>query len=217
MSLAGTIAWSDRLTRLSFALLLLATASGIVVGAAISMYYDLAPTLVSLDQLPFVFYVVAIIVSLPHLLLAASDVTHNQWKQASMRALVFIGPLIVFVGTEGLLSHFLWWEPISQTGRFHLLHHTVSAGAPLTLAYWLLLRWWWRPATISKGPALSPKFWLVNTILLVLVVGTWLVADSVDLLHPYQGPIVLVVVGLGLVADLLAVTLPRRWRHRAEE
>src|SRR5688572_310040 len=117
MSLATTVFWSDRLTRLAFILILFATASGIVIGAAISMYYDIAPTLMSLDQLPFILYVVAVIVSLPYLLLAAWDLAHQHWHQAVMRALVFVGPALVFVGTEGLLSHLLWWEPISQTGR----------------------------------------------------------------------------------------------------
>jgi hypothetical protein len=220
MSLGTTVTWSDRLTRLACVLILLATASGVIIGAAISMYYDIAPTLLSLDQLPFILYVVAVIVSLPHLLLAAWDLAHQHWHQAAMRALVcvgpalvFVGPALVFVGTEGLLSHLLWWESISQTGRFHLLHHALSAGLPLTLGYGLLVRWWWRPARISTGPAVSSKVWLVHMIWLVVIVGGWGVADAVDLWHPYQGPIVLALVGVGLLVDLRVFVPWHRWRQ----
>ena len=45
MNPSSIITWEDRLTRLSFVLLLLATAYGIVVGAAISMYYDVTPNM----------------------------------------------------------------------------------------------------------------------------------------------------------------------------
>ncbi len=213
MSIATTVTWSDRLTRLSFVLILLATTLGIVIGAAISMYYDIAPTLMSLDQIPFVLYVVAVIVSLPHLLLAAWDLTHGQWNQAAMRGLGVIGPVVVFGGTEGLLSHFLWWEPISQTGRFHLLHHALSAGVPLTLGYWLLLRWWWRPAMIRTGPAVSSRVWLVHMIWLVVTVGGWLIADAVDQLHAYQGVVVLAILGVGMLIDFWLFAPWHRWRH----
>jgi len=152
---------------------LLATAYGIVVGATITMYYDLTPNMGALEDklssIQLILYLLAIIVSLFHLPLAVSDVKHNLWKQASLRAVVFSGPLIIFLGTEGLISHFLWWLPISETDRFHMLHHAVVAGAPLTLGYWLVLRWWWRPATLS-APSISRRASLVSGIVLVMVI-----------------------------------------------
>jgi len=173
MNPSSIITWEDRLTRLSLVLLLLATAYGIVVGATISMYYDITPNMGTLEDnlapIQLVLYLLAIIVSLSHLPLAVSDIKHKLWKQASIRAVVFIGPLIIFLGTEGLISHFLWWLPISETDRFHMLHHAVVAGAPLTLGYWLVLRWWWRPATLSAAPSISRRAWLVSGIVLVMV------------------------------------------------
>jgi hypothetical protein len=174
MNPSSLIIWEDRLTRLSLVLLWLATAYGIVVGAAISMYYDLTPNMGTLEDnlapIQPILYLLAVIVSLFHLPLAVSDVKHNLWKQASIRAVVFIGPLIIFLGTEGLISHFLWWLPISETDRFHMLHHSVIAGAPLTLGYWLVLHWWWRPATLSAALSISRRAWLVSGIVLVMVI-----------------------------------------------
>ena len=40
MTPSSILTWEDRLTRFALALLWLATAYGIVVGATISMYYD---------------------------------------------------------------------------------------------------------------------------------------------------------------------------------
>jgi hypothetical protein len=71
-----------------------------------------------------------------------SDVQHRLWKQASVRMLVITSPLLVFLGTDGLIAHYLWWLPLSGTDRFHLLHHSIVAGAPLALGYWLALREW---------------------------------------------------------------------------
>jgi hypothetical protein len=167
------ITWEDRLTRLSFALLLLATAYGIVVGAAISMYYDVTPNMGSLEDklasIQLVLYLLAVIVSLSHLPLLGWDLKNRSWKQAAIRGLVFIGPLIIFLGTEGLISHFLWWAPTSETDRFHMLHHAVVAGVPLTLGYWVVLRRWWRPATISTPPSLSRRSWLLSGIVFAMV------------------------------------------------
>ena len=176
MNPSSIVAWEDRLVRLSLALLLLATAYGIAVGAAISMYYDITPNMGSLEDnlasVQVILYLVAVVVSLSHVPIAVWDAAHKQWKQASMRAVVIIGPLIVFLGAEGLISHFLWWAPISDTDRFHMLHHSVVAGAPLTLGYWLMLRWWWRPNLLGPVLALSRRAWLASGILLVMVMMT---------------------------------------------
>jgi len=174
MTPSSIIIWEDRLTRLSLVLLLLATAYGIFVGAVISMYYDITPNMGSLEDtllpIQLVLYLLAVIVSLSHLPLLGWVTKNKLWKQAALRALVFIGPLIIFLGTEGLISHFLWWAPISETDRFHMLHHAVVAGAPLTLGYWLVLRRWWPPATLTTAPSLSRRSLLVSGIVLVIVI-----------------------------------------------
>ncbi len=173
MNPSSILIWEDRVTRLSLALLLLANAYGIVVGATITMYYDLTPNMGTLEDnlgsIQLILYLFAFIVSLFHLPLAVSDVKHKLWKQASIRAAVLIGPLIIFLGTEGLISHFLWWSPISETDRFHMLHHAVVGGAPLTLGYWLVLHWWWRPATLS-APSISRRASLVSGLVFVMVI-----------------------------------------------
>jgi len=173
MNPSSIITWEDRLTRLSLILLLLATAYGIVVGAVISMYYDITPNIGTLQDnlapVQLILYLLAVIVSFSHLPLAVSDATHKFWTQASIRALLFIGPLIVFLGTEGLISHYLWWFAVSEPNRIHMLHHTVFASAPLTLGYWLVVRWWWRPAALSSAQSISPRVWLVSGIVLVMV------------------------------------------------
>ncbi len=199
------IAWEDRLTRLSLALLLGATAYGIVVGATITMYYDTVPNMGALEDnlgsVQLILYLLAVIVSLSHLPLALADVRHSLWKQASIRALAFIGPLIVFLGTDGLIAHSLWWLPISATDRFHMLHHTVFAGLPLTLGYWLLLRGWWRPAIFQTIAVPSRRVWLVSGIVLV-----WIVL-GVGILFGLVPPILF---GITMIVGLVA--LPVIWR-----
>ena len=174
MNRLNIIAWEDRLVRLSFALLALAAAYGLVVGASITMYYDITPNMGSLEDklasVQLILYLLAVLTSLSHLPLAVWDGTRKLWKPASMRVLVVIGPLIIFLGAEGLISHFLWWAPISETDRFHMLHHAVVAGAPLTLCYGLLLRWGWRSTLLGPVPSLSRKAWLASGLLLVLVI-----------------------------------------------
>jgi len=205
MTPSSIIIWEDRLTRLSLVLLLLATAYGIVAGAAITMYYDITPDMGSLEDnltlVQLVLFLLASIVSLSHLPMAVEDVTRKMWRQAAMRAVVFIGPLFVFLGTEGLISHLLWWAPISETGRFHMLHHTVVAGAPLTLCYGLVLRWGWRPATLSPAPSLSRRSWLVSGIVLVWVMM------AIGILAGLVSPLV-----FGVTAISGLVALPVIWR-----
>lgn len=174
MNTSNIIAWEDRLTRQAFALLLLATAYGIVVGAVISMYYAVTPNMDSLEDnlapVQLILYLLAVIVSLFHLPMAVADAKHKLWKQASMRGVTFFGPLIIFLGVEGLISHFLWWLPISDTDQYHMLHHTVVAGIPLTLLYWLILRRWWRPNDIIVASSYSPTFFVVSGTLLVIII-----------------------------------------------
>ncbi|MBC8334121.1 MAG: hypothetical protein H8E29_02550 [Anaerolineales bacterium] len=200
MNPSNIITWEDRLTRLSLVLLLLATVYGIVAGAVISMYYDIIPNMRSLvDNLApvqLILYLLAVIVSFSHLPLAVSDARHKLWTQASIRTLLFIGPLMVFLGTEGLISHYLWWFAVSETDRIHMLHHTVFASAPLTLGYWLVVRWWWRPAALSSAQSISPGVWLVSGTVLVMVMMT--ISTLAGLVSP-------IIFGVTAIIGLLAL------------
>jgi len=174
------MAWEDRLTRFAVIMLALATAYGIVVGAIITMYYDVTPNMGSLEDnlapLQAILYLIAFISSLAHLPLALLDARNGRWRQAFIRACVTIGPFIIFIGTEGLISHYLWWQPISDTDQFHMLHHSLSTGAPLTLAFWLAVRQWWRPgALISPKPYSSRALVMVGGITLLVVVALGLI------------------------------------------
>lgn len=204
-----SIAWEDRLTRLASTLLLGATAYGLVVGAITSMYYDVAPGMGALeDRLGYpqpILYLLAVLVSVVHLPPALSDIQHRRWRQARIRMAVCIGPLIVFLGTEGLLSHRMWWLPISDTDRFHLLHHSLVAGAPLSLVYWMLCREWWRPASFEPAAAVSPWAWLLGATFVVLIAtGVGVVAGMVSPL----------IVGVVALVALLAMAIA--WRAAVE-
>lgn len=205
MNTSNILILEDRLTRLALALLLGATAYGVFVGATITMYYDTVPNMGvledSLGAPQPILYLLAILISLTHLPLALTDVKHSLWKQASIRTAAFIGPLIVFLGTDGLIAHFLWWSPLSDTDRFHLLHHSLFAGVPLTLGYWLLLRWGWRPATFKAIAVPSVRAWLVSGIVLVGMVM------SIGVLMGLVSPII---VGATLLIGLMAI--PILWR-----
>ena len=169
------IAWEDRLTRLVAAMLLAAGAYGLVAGAHVAMYYDVVPNMGAREDTLGVpaglLYVTALVLSLAHLPLAAWDARHSRWRAAAMRAFVFMGPVVVILGTEGLISHYLWWLPISTTDRFHLLHHSLVAGVPLALAYGLALRWAWRPAVLSAPAAVPARGLLASAIGCLMVIS----------------------------------------------
>jgi len=173
MNSSSIIVRQHKLTRLSLLLLALATTYGIVAGASISMYYDVTPNMGkladSLAFIPFTLFFLAFTAGLSHLPMILADLKQRLWPQAALRAVVFFGPLIVFLGTDGLIAHFLWWSPISHPDRFHLLHHSLFAGAPLTLAFGLVVQRWWRPPELSTGPSLFA--WLGSGVVLTLIIA----------------------------------------------
>jgi hypothetical protein len=188
----------DRITRLAFILLTLGVIYGIAAGAAVTMYYDMTPDMGSredsLGSIQGILFLLAVLISYAHLPFALFDATHRLWRQAAMRALVFLGPIVVALGTEGLVSHFLWWGPLSNTDRYHILHHNVVAGLPLLLLYWLALRLWWRPDTLAS-PSLSLRVILVSGVALAWVtMGLGMLAGIVT------PPIFAAVILIGLIA-----------------
>jgi hypothetical protein len=174
MNPPGLIAWESRLTRLSVTLLALAAVYGIAVGAIVTMYYDVIPQMGALeDRLAagqLVLYLLAVFAGLSHLPLVWANIQHRLWTAAALRAVVAIGPSVVFLGADGLIAHWLWWFPISETDRFHMLHHSLFAGAPLALGFGLVVQRWWRPALLGGTPSLSRKAWLFSALVLTLIV-----------------------------------------------
>lgn len=205
MNPSTLLAWENRLTRLALVLLIGATVYGAVAGAIVTMYYDLTPNMGviedNLGQPQLSLYLLAVLISFVHLPLALSDIKHALWQQAAIRIVGGLGPLVVFLGTDGLIAHFLWWSPLSDTDRFHILHHTVFAGLPLMVVYWLVMRWLWRPAAFILPATFSPWLWLISGIVLA-----WVVL-GVGVLIGLVSPIVF---GTALLLGLIA--MPIIWR-----
>jgi len=172
MNPATIVTWEARLTRLSSLFLALAVLYGVIAGAVVTMYYDLTPDMSAIEDSlaspQFALFLLAIILGLTHLPLAIIDLARRRWGQAAIRIALVLGPILVFLGTDGLLAHLLWWGPISDTDRFHILHHSVFAGIPLALGFWLLARVVWRPALLDATPALSWGFLLASGIALLM-------------------------------------------------
>lgn len=207
MNPSTLLTWEDRLTRLSFALLFGATVYGIVVGAIVTMYYDLTPNMGALEDnlgMPqLILYLLAVLISFIHLPFALLDIQQALWQQAAIRIISGLGPLIIFLGTDGLIAHFLWWSPLSDTDRFHILHHTVFASLPLTFGYGLALRWLWRPATFTPPArgSVSLRVWFISGI------GVAWFVMGVGLLMGLVSPVIL---GVSVMGGLVA--LPIIWR-----
>jgi hypothetical protein len=168
------LTWETRLTRFIAVLLVAAGAYGVIAGAHVTMYYDLVPNMGAREDTlggPVgLLYLAAVLLSLAHLPLAAWDARHRRWRAAAVRVFAFIGPLVVALGAEGLISHFVWWSPISSTDRYHLLHHSLTTGLPLALAYGLTLRWTWRPAALSAPANVPVRAVLASVIACVMVI-----------------------------------------------
>jgi hypothetical protein len=121
----------------------------------------------SIQDLPFVLammgYLLAIVLGFPSLLVGIWSLLSGRWAAAGRWLLMFIGPVVFFVGTE-IIPHLLnpcWWT-LEWSGqrlpefycaynpawgadladRWHLLDHTLIGALPLAALYWLALRRW---------------------------------------------------------------------------
>ncbi|MCI0396380.1 MAG: hypothetical protein L0332_24565 [Chloroflexi bacterium] len=170
--------WYYRLSRFTLLLMGLAAGYGLFAGAYVAMYYQVTPNMSGredrLGSPLLLLYLAIVILSLPHLFLSLWDGRHRLWAQGATRFLAFAGPVFVVMASEGLVSHFLYWQPISHTDQFHLLHHTITAGLPLTILYGLALRRWWPAGFVPQTPPVSKWFLvpaIVITLFLVLALG----------------------------------------------
>jgi hypothetical protein len=172
------LTWETRLTRFVALLLLAAAVYGVFAGAHVTLYYDLVPTMGAREDslgVPVgLAFLAAVMLSLAHLPLAAWDVKHGRRRAAALRVFAFIGPVIVALGAEGLISHLLWWAAISETDRYHLLHHSLTTGLPLALAYALAVRRLWNPTALSVPahvPLRAGLASVVGALMVVLPIG----------------------------------------------
>jgi len=178
----------NRLVRQSLVLLALAVVYGTAAGAVVTMYYEVVPNMGVIDDrlgsVQAVLFVLAAGSGLIHLPRALQQLVNKSWRQAIIQAFLFLGPAFVFVGSDGLVSHLLWWGPISDTNRYHILHHSLFGGVPLTLLYGLALRRWWAPTAAAAGPV-SRIFLAIGAafaIIFSLGIGILFGAPSVGLI-----------------------------------
>ena len=158
---SGWRRWADRLAWLAWVVLATATTFGLLAGATIAIVHRPEVDWSAYDG-PFALqklgYLLVLALSLPSLAVGSWDLLRGRRAQVAARLLAFFGPLLVVLGAEGLVSHFVfgcavtgWACPDGDfTIRWHQLHHTLVAGLPLTLLYGLALRRW-RPALVRFG------------------------------------------------------------------
>jgi hypothetical protein len=202
------LTWETRLTRFIAVVLVAAAIYGVMAGAHVTMYYNFVPSMDAREDTLYnvmgMTFMAAIVLSLAHLPLAAWDLKGGRWRAAAMRAFAFVGPVIVGLGAEGLISHFLWWGGISDTDRYHLLHHSVTTALPLSVLYALVIRRAWQPAALS-APANVP----VRAVL-AAVIGCVMVLLPVGILIGFPSlPTIAVLEALGAVS-LLGLWFTRR-------
>ncbi|TAK13528.1 MAG: hypothetical protein EPO32_04785 [Anaerolineae bacterium] len=206
MSESSIYAWEIRLARLSTFCLALAVLYGVVAGAVVTMYYEVEPRVREFQESDFVPFMalafLAIIASLIHIPLAFLDARHKLWKQAALRLFLTLGTVFIVFGTDGLVAHFLWWGPLSDTGRYHMLHHSLFAGVPLTVGYWLAKRVWWQPETFVRFPVSPAKLLFPTSMALGLL--ALLLIPTMGLGQP------VLILGIGMVVlALVGMIYPR--------
>lgn len=168
--------WADHLAWYAWRILLLAIVIGLVGGVITGLTGQSTikagpvaedpcpqPPCLSLDldrlrltNLPTVLwlpvYLLALVLSLPSLLAGLWDLVRLRWRDGGQRILLFVGPLLIFVGTEivpHIVSPCALLPSICETGleggvdvagQWHLLDHMLVGAVPLVTLYWVILR-----------------------------------------------------------------------------
>lgn len=201
------LTWETRLTRFIALLLVAVAAYGVLAGAHVTMYYNLVPNMDAREDTLYglmgMLFLAAIVLSLAHLPLAAWDARHGRWRAAALRGFAFAGPVIVGLGAEGLISHFVWWAAISSTDRYHLLHHALTTALPLALLYALVMRRLWQPAALSAPANISAR------ALLAAGIGAVMVLLPIGILIGFPSPLTIAALEALGAAALLGLWLTR--------
>ena len=191
---------ADRLARSAWLVLLVTVVLGLVGGVVSAAIWQpgtaTAPVdacqnppcfgvgeMPGLQDLPMVIailgYLLAIVLGLPSLLAGLWDVLRGRWAVGGRRLLPFVGPALLFVGTEiipHLLNPCFWaltlggtrlpefycaYSPewgVDVADRWHLLDHTLVGAVPLTALYsWVLRRWHPAVARRPRWRAARPR------------------------------------------------------------
>ena len=183
---------ADRLARWAWPVLLVSVALALVGGVAVGAWNPaVEPPEPSVDEcvdppcfgggglpgahdlpvtLPFLGYGLAVALGLPSLLAGGWDLLRGRWSAGGRRLLAFVGPVLVFVGTE-IVPHLAspclpavlgadWLPPgcerteqgIDVAGRWHPLDHALVGAVPMAALYRLALRRW-RPDVARRRVA----------------------------------------------------------------
>jgi Na+/glutamate symporter len=206
MKSSNTLPIENNLTRQSTFFLMLAVAFGVIAGAIVTMYYYLVTSMDAIEDkfalIQAFLYLTGVLINLVHLPGLLWDEKNKAWKEAFIQALLGLTPLVIFVGADGLISHLLWWNPLSDTDRFHILHNSLLAGASLMFVYWLAARRWWVPGNVSEPP--KGKAFPIISVLIVLVFSL-----GFGVMFGSPGT-----VGLVLALLLMSAGLTRWWGNR---
>ena len=160
---------ADRLARLAWLALVALIAFGLLAGAIIAAIHR--PEIDwTVYNVPYMVqnlgYLLVLLLSLPSLALGGWDLIRGRWGQGAGRLLAFFGPFLVILGSAGGVSHLVLGCAVNSwactdgdfTVRWHQLHHTLVAGLPLTVLYWLALRKW-HPAISRLGRTAGAGRW----------------------------------------------------------
>ena len=154
--------WADRLARLAWLALVALIAFGLLAGSIIAAIHrpEVDWTVYNVPyMLQNLGYLLVLLLSLPSLAIGGWQLLRGRRAQGGGRLLAFFGPLLVILGSEGLVSHLVVNCAVTGwacgdgdfTVRWHQLHHTLVAGLPLTALYWLALRRWHPAIAQSRG------------------------------------------------------------------
>lgn len=179
---------ADRLAQYGWPILLVSIAVGLIGGVILAAIWQPDESVggmsgPGLRDLPMIIstlgYLLVILLGVPSLLAGAWDFLRGHWTAGGRRILVFVGPVLLLVGTEivphllnpclfalelggkrlpGLCDYGEWGTDFAA--RWHLLDHTLVGAIPFAALYWLALRKW-RPgvARFRGDTALDPSEW----------------------------------------------------------
>ncbi len=172
---------ADRLAQYGWLVLLGSIAVGFVGGVIVAVIWQSDESAGAmpgpgLQDLPMIIsmlgYLLVILLGVPSLLAGAWDFLRGHWTAGGRRILVFVGPVLLLVGTEivphllnpclfalelggkrlpGMCDYGEWGTDFAA--RWHLLDHTLVGAIPFAALYWSALRKWRPGVTRFRGDA----------------------------------------------------------------
>lgn len=176
---------ADRLAQYGWPILLVSIAVGLIGGVILAAIWQPDESVggmsgPGLRDLPMIIstlgYLLVILLGVPSLLAGAWDFLRGHWTAGGRRILVFVGPVLLLVGTEivphllnpclfalelggkrlpGLCDYGEWGTDFAA--RWHLLDHTLVGAISFAALYWLALRKWRPGVARFRGHRSRPE------------------------------------------------------------